>query len=193
MPPFDLLRNMPNNCLDKWLQDVVSCKPPSFSLLVVLKFFAAAIVMSIMFYPLHSVLLPFVHEFGHYLAARITGVIPIQFIIGAKQHSQISFDFFGTMFFMGISSGGSHVVFQEGTKTCLIASAGPLATSAVAGIILVWLLNHRGRPISIMYVVLVAFFLDSLASSLVNLLSSHPYADGVFLRDNCFILFGTSL
>lgn len=171
---------------DGWLQEAVNSKPADFGLGHALKFLAACSVMLMLIYPIHRLAIPLIHEGGHFLVAKATGKTPHLFIVGnGEQRIWIDVSIGGTRFVVSPKGGGSQVVFAVGQKTCPIAAGGPMATLLVAGACFVWCLRHRGKPITIMYVVVLAFGLDATISALVNLFSSLPGADGVFLR-KCF-------
>ena len=168
---------------DGWLQGAVNSKPADFGLGHTLKFIAACSVMLMLIYPVHRLAIPLIHEGGHYLAAKVTGKTPHLFIVGNKeQNIWADITIGGTRFIISPKGGGSQVVFAPGQKTCAIAAGGPMATLLVAIACLVWCLRHRSKSITIMYVVMLAACLDATASALVNIFSSLPGADGVFLR-----------
>lgn len=168
---------------DRWLQESISSAPADFGLTHILKFCVACTIMLGFLYPAHRIAMPLIHESGHYLVAKIEGKTPPLFVVGNYQ-TDIWFDteIGGTRFVISPKAGGSQVLLLPGEKTCATAAGGPLATLLVAVLlgILVW--QQRKKPITIMYVIMLAVSLDATASTLVNLFSSLPGADGVYLR-----------
>lgn len=168
---------------DQWLQEAVTSKPADFGLVRFVKFCSACILMLALIYPVHRVAIPLIHESGHFVAAKLTGKTPPLFVVGNRERNiWIDVTVVGTRFVISPKGSGSQVLLASGQKTCLIALGGPLATAIVVLLGGIWCWRHKGKPITIMYVVMLAVCLDATASTLVNAFSSLPGADGVFLR-----------